>query len=236
MGRRLRVVRAWMSPLNDARAHLVFLLNGGVSLIVGAGPWNLPMAWRLTIGAAVFVVLTACLLSRRTAIVAGLLGSSFAAVIGGAMAWTFSSGREAARLFAGLSGSSAFVLAFLIYRRFVRATTGGGDLEGRFTGAFNERDEQRRKGSGVATVVVSPTDEGDHDLRVTGLVVGGVAVDFFGARREGETIADLRTGAAPAARFELLRGKISIHGSSLIVDLEGSPFGSYVFTGHRARD
>jgi len=49
----------------------------------------------------------------------------------------------------------------------------------------------------------------------------------------------MRTGGAPAARFDLLRGRISIHGDTLIIDLESSPSASYVFTGtftgHRAR-
>jgi hypothetical protein len=47
--------------------------------------------------------------------------------------------------------------------------------------------------------------------------------------------ADLRIGSS-AAPFTLLRGKVSIHGATLIVDLEGWPFGSYVFTGQRRRD
>ena len=49
----------------------------------------------------------------------------------------------------------------------------------------------------------------------------------------GSFDAEYRSAAAP---FTLLRGKVSIHGATLIVDLEGSPFGSYVFTGQRRLD
>jgi hypothetical protein len=69
------------------------------------------------------------------------------------------------------------------------------------------------------------------------LVVGGVPIDLCGVRREEETvIADLSKGRATTAPFDLVRGKASVHeGGPLIVDLEGSPFGSYVFTGTRER-
>ena len=115
----------------------------------------------------------------------------------------------------------------------MRATTGAGELEGTFSGSFNERDEDLRKGGGAATVIVSTTNQDDDDLLLRGLIDGGVAVDFWKKRRAGETIASI--GSAPAKRFELVRGKASIHGATLIVDLEGSPFGSYVFTGQRRR-
>ena len=46
----------------------------------------------------------------------------------------------------------------------------------------------------------------------------------------------LGQGGAITAPLVLLRGKASVHeGGMLIVDLEGSPFGSYVFTGRRER-
>jgi len=79
-------------------------------------------------------------------------------------------------------------------------------------------------------------DAADHDLRITGLIVGGVSVDLFGVRREDETVsADLKRAGATPAPFELLRGKAMLDDATLIVDLEGSPFGSYVFTGQRRR-
>ena len=226
-----------MSPLNDASAHLIFLINGGVALVAAATTvvgGKIPVAWGVPIGGAIFAGLTACLLSRKTAIVAAVLGSSLAGLVAGAFGSGLTSG-PGSWFVAGLAGVSAFVLVLLAYRRFVRATTGGGELEGRFAGTFNERDEKMRKGRGAATVIVAPTEQGDHDLRVTGLVVGGVTVDLFGKRRGEETVADLSPTGATVAPFQLLRGKASIHGRMLIVDLEGSPFGSYVFTGFRHR-
>jgi len=227
-----------MAGQNDARAHLIFLLNGGVALVAAffaAASGKVSVAWGLAIAGAIFGGLTACLLSRKTAIVAALLGASLAGLIAGGLGFAFFAS-AAAWIVGGLTGAAAFVLVFLLYWRFVRATTGGGDLEGLFGGTFNERDETMRQGSGAATVAVSAAREGDQDLRVTGLVVGGVTIDFFGRRREGETVADLTKAGATVAPCELLRGTASIHGDDLIVDLEGSPFGSYVFTGRRTRD
>jgi hypothetical protein len=238
VGRRLRTARAWFASQHDARAHLIFLINAGVAVVAGAAAaleWRLTTGWGVAIAAGAFSVLTASLLSRRAALLAGVAASSLVGVVAFFVAWVVVAGPALSQLAACLGGASGFALTFLAYRRFVRATTGAGDLEGTFSGSFNERDEDLRKGGGAATVIVSTTSQDDDDLLLRGLIVGGVAVDFLGKRRAGETIADLSIGSAPAKRFELVRGKASIHGATLIVDLEGSPFGSYVFTGQRRR-
>ncbi|HEY7371048.1 MAG TPA: hypothetical protein VIF57_02645, partial [Polyangia bacterium] len=239
LGRRLRTVRAWFASQHDARAQLIFLINAAVAVIAGAAAaleWQLSAGWGVAIAIGAFAGLTASLLSRRAALLASLAASSLVGVVAFFVAWVVVAGPALSQLAACLAGASGFALTLLAYRRFVHATTGAGDLEGSFSGSFNERDEDLRKGGGRATVRVSTTDQDDDDLALRGLVVGGVAVDLFGKRRAGETIADLRIGTAPAHRFELVRGKVSIHGDLLIVDLEGSPFGSYVFTGQRRRD
>ena len=231
-------MRAWMSSVNDALAHFVLLINGAVALVAGffaAASGRVSVEWGFAIAGVIFVGLTACLLSRTAALVAAFLGSGLSGLVAGAVGSAFVAGQVASWFVGGLSGVSAFALVFHLYRRFVRVTTGGGEMEGRFVGTFNERDHQMRKGSGAATLVVSATDAGDHDLRVTGLVVGGVTVDLHGKRREGEMAADLSKAGATPGPFELLRGKASIHGDEFIVDLEGAPFGSYVFTGNRQR-
>lgn len=218
----------------------MFVLNGGVALLAGfaaAVQWKLSMGDGLAIAATTFAGLTVCLLSRAAAMAASLTAASLVGSIAAFVCWVLVSEPVASQFAACLGGASGFGLVFVLYRRLARSTTGAGDLEGLYTGTFNERDEKLRKGSGAATVVVSATEEADHDLLLTGLVVGGLSVDLYGVRREDETVsADLGKGRAITAPFVLLRGKASVHeGGMLIVDLEGSPFGSYVFTGKRAR-
>ena len=227
-----------MSWRNDATAQIVFVLNAGVSLVAGiAGGARFASAFLgLAIAVGAFVALTAALFNARFAMIGAVAAAALVGLCAGAFGGSFFQLGAVSRIAGGVIGCAAFAGTFLYYRSFVRSTTGAGDLAGRYVGTFNERDETLKKGSGAATVVVSSTDAADHDLRITGLVVGGVPVDLFGVRREEETvIADLKkTGPTPAP-FELLRGKAMIDGDTLIVDLEGSPFGSYVFTGQRQR-
>ena len=236
MGRKLRTVGAWFSWENDASAQIVFLLNGGVSLISGiAGGLSFGSFWAaVAIAVGAFVALTAALFDTRFAMVGAVTGSLLSGAWSAVLAASFLGLGVVARVAATVIGVAAFVGTLRLYRGFVRSTTGAGDLEGRYTGTFNERDERMKKGSGGASVLVASTTEGDHDLRITGLIVGGVAVELHGVRREGRAIiADLRLSSTTPAPFQLLRGKAMVDGAKLIVDLEGLPFGSYVFTGQR---
>lgn len=236
MGRKLRTVGAWFSWENDAGAQIVFLLNAGVSLVAGiAAGLSLGSFWAaIAIAVGAFVALTAALFDTRFAMVGAVTGSLLNGAWISVLAASFLGLGAVARIAATLIGVAAFAGTFRLYKGFVRATTGAGDLEGRYTGTFNERDEHMNKGSGGASVLVSATTEADHDLRITGLVVGGVAVELSGVRREGRAvIAELHPSAATPVPFQLVRGKAMVDGTKLIVDLEGSPFGSYVFTGQR---
>jgi hypothetical protein len=238
VGRKLRTVKGWMSWRNDATAHIVFVLNAGVSLVAGivAGTHFESAVLGLGIAVGAFVALTAALFNARFAMIGAVAAAALVGLCAGAFGGSFFQFGVLSRIAGGVIGCAAFAATFLCYRRFVRSTTGAGDLEGRYVGTFNERDETLKKGSGAATVVVSSTVVADHDLRITGLVVGGVPVDLFGVRREDETvIADLTKAGATPTPFELLRGKAIIDEATLIVDLEGSPFGSFVFTGQRQR-
>jgi hypothetical protein len=239
MGRRLRTVAAWLSRGNEAGAEIVFLLNGAVSVIAGiaSGLWLASLRAAIAIVVAAFVLLTAALFDRRFSMVGAVAGSLLCGLWIGLFASSFLGLGVLAGIGGTLIGCGAFVGTFQLYKGFVRSTTGAGDLEGRYAGTFNERDERMKKGSGGASVLVSAvTEGGDHDLRITGLVVGGVAVELHGVRREGTAIAaELRQAAATPAPFELLRGKAMVDGAKLIVDLEGVPFGSYVFIGQRER-
>jgi hypothetical protein len=228
-------VKGWFSARNDASAEWVFTINAVAALLAGlwALKMKLPPVVALAIGAAAFVALTAALLRRGTAIVATLAGASLVGVVAGLLGAAFLAPGVAP--FGGVViGAGGFASTFWLYRRLVRATTGAGGMEGRYVGTFNERDRARRQGSGAATVLVTATEAGEHDLRVSGLVVGGVSVELVGARREEETvIADLTYAGSATASFDLIRGKAILDGAMLIVDLEGVPFGTYVFTGQR---
>jgi hypothetical protein len=239
VGRRLRTAKGWFSARNDASAQWVFTINGGAALV--AGMWalkvRLPPAAALAIGVGVFAGLAAALLHARTAIVASLAGASLVGVVAGFGGAAFLGEGVTAELGGVAIGGGGFGLAFWAYRRLIHATTGAGGMEGRYAGTFNERDRELKQGSGAATVVVTAVEAGEHDLRLSGLIVGGVSVVLFGARREEETIiADLTKAEWAAAPLDLFRGKAILDGEMLIVDLEGAPFGTYVFTGHRRRD
>jgi hypothetical protein len=238
MGRALRTVKGWLSWRNDAAAQIVVMLNFVVSVIAGvaAGAWLESKRAAIAVTAVVVLALTVALSHRRLAMIGAAAAAALVGLCAGAFGAALIGLGAAANVAGGAIGCAAFAGTFLYYRRFVRSTTGAGDLEGRYAGTFNERDEKLKKGSGSATVVVAATDAGDHDLRVTGLVVGGMPIELYGARREEETvIADLARPAGISAPFELLRGKAMLDGATLIVDLEGSPFGWYVFTGRRQR-
>jgi hypothetical protein len=240
MGRKLRTLLRWES--HGAAAHLVFVINAGVALGVGIAAsqgLKIPFNWGLVIAAAAFAGLTVCLLSPRAAWVTMIAGSGLVGLVAGYVGSWFFVGQATTVIGGVVVGAAVGLPTFVVYRHLVRATIGAGEMEGRYAGTFNERDENLRKGTGDATIVVSAHAGGDHDLRLNGLVVGGVPVELFGKRREEEQrapFAELSAGQTGAAPFVLLRGRAQVDGSLLIVDLEGSPFGSYVFKGRRQRD
>lgn len=228
-----------MLSRNDASSQVVFAINAGVAIGVGiaaARALKLSTNAGLVIAAVAFAGLMACLMSARTAWFATIAGSTAAGVAAGYMSGELFTSRLTWVIGGGAIGAGAFALTFLFYRRLVTATTGAGEMAGRYAGTFNEMDERRRRGTGNATVVVSAAQAGDHDLRLTGLVVGGLSVEMFGKRRDEEDkapSADLSLGKVEGPGFVLLRGWAQFDGAMLIVDLEGSPFGTYVFTGQR---
>lgn len=242
MGRNLRTVGRWLSPRHEGSSNFVFMINGGVALGVGiaaARALKLSVNSGLVIAAVAFAGLMVCMLTARAAWLAILAGSSLAGVVAGYMGAAFFEGQATSVIGGGAIGAGAFGLTFLIYRHFVRATTGAGGMEGRYAGTFNQLDESRRRASGDATVVVAASERGEYELRLTGLVLGGVPVELLGKRREEEHKApyvELSLGPAEGARLVLLRGWAQVDDATLIVDLEGSPFGTYVFTGQRRRD
>jgi len=66
-----------------------------------------------------------------------------------------------------------------------------------------------------------------------------VPVELLGKRREEEHKAphiELSLGPGAAPRLVLMRGWAQVDDATLIVDLDGTPFGTYVFTGQRRRD
>lgn len=242
MGRNLRTVARWLSPRHEASSHFVFMINGAVALGVGIAArraLKLSVNSGLVIAAVAFAGLMVCMLTARAAWVAILAGSSLAGVVAGYMGAALFEGQVASVAGGGAIGAGAFGLTFLIYRHFVRSTTGAGGLEGRYAGTFNQLDESRRRASGEATVVIAAAERGEYELRLTGLVLDGVPVELLGKRREEEHKApymELSLGPGAGPRLVLMRGWAQVEDATLIVDLDGTPFGTYVFTGQRRRD
>jgi len=242
VGRNLRTVARWLSPRHEASSHFVFMINGAVALGVGiaaARALKLSVNSGLVIAAVAFAGLMVCMLTARAAWVAMLAGSSLAGVVAGYMGAAFFEGQAASVAGGGAIGAGAFGLTFLIYRHFVRSTTGSGGMEGRYAGTFNQLDESRRRASGEATIVIAAAESGEYELRLTGLALDGVPVELLGKRREEEHKAphiELSLGPGAAPRLVLMRGWAQVDDATLIVDLDGTPFGTYVFTGQRRRD
>ena len=130
MGRKLRTVGAWFSWENDAGAQIVFLLNAGVSLVAGiAAGLSLGSFWAaIAIAVGAFVALTAALFDTRFAMVGAVTGSLLNGAWISVLAASFLGLGAVARIAATLIGVAAFAGTFRLYKGFVRATTGAGDL------------------------------------------------------------------------------------------------------------
>jgi hypothetical protein len=235
-------VARWLSPRHEASSHFVFMINGAVALgvgIVAGRALKLSVNTSLVIAAVAFAGLMVCMLTARAAWVAIVAGSSLAGVVAGYMGAAFFEGQVASVAGGAAIGAGAFGLTFLIYRHFVRSTTGSGGMEGRYAGTFNQLDESRHRASGEATVVIAAAEQAEYELRLTGLVLDGVPVELLGKRREEEHKApymELSLGPGAGPRLVLMRGWAQVEDATLIVDLDGTPFGTYVFTGQRRRD
>lgn len=242
MGRKLRTAKGWFSRRNEASSNVVFVANAIVALGVGyaaAQALKLSFNGGLVVAVVAFAALMACMLSARAAWLATVAGSAGAGAVAGYVGSAFFVGKVTSVIGGGAIGAAAFGLTLFFYRHLVRVTTGAGGMEGRYVGTFNQLDDSRRRGTGDATAVIAVSDGADHEVRLTGLVLGGVPVELLGKRREEEDkepFLELSLGPVEGARLVLLRGWARADDAMLIVDLEGSPFGTYVFTGQRQRE
>lgn len=88
MWRRIRALFA----IDEHSLELVFVANAAVAIAGGVGTflfWDFALVYAAELTAAVFCALTACLLSRRTAMVAAVAGGLFFATFMGGIGWGF---------------------------------------------------------------------------------------------------------------------------------------------------
>lgn len=110
MWRRVRALFA----IEERSLELVFVANAAVAIVGGVWAflqWDFELVHAAELIAALFCVLTACLLSRRTAIVAAVAGGLFFAVFMGGIGWGFGLSAHPAAGYVGALLGAALGLA-----------------------------------------------------------------------------------------------------------------------------
>jgi len=127
MWRRIRGLLA----IEEQSLEFVFVANAAVAIVTGTWAflsWEFELVHAAELTAGIFFVLTACLLSKHTAIVAAVAGGLFSVTFAGGIGWGFGMRAHPVAGYAGMVFGAALGLS-VAYRAYGAVFAGIRDRE-----------------------------------------------------------------------------------------------------------